>query len=37
MFYLKIFKNSDWMFIDHAFDEYISELISLNRTLPDRR
>ncbi|XP_023340384.1 polypeptide N-acetylgalactosaminyltransferase 5 isoform X2 [Eurytemora carolleeae] len=27
----------DLMFIDHAFDEYISEIISLNRTLPDRR
>jgi hypothetical protein len=25
------------MFIDHAFDEYVSSKISLNRSLPDRR
>jgi len=25
------------MFLDHAFAEYISEMVSVNRTLPDRR
>lgn len=29
--------KKDLMFIDHAFDEYVSNLISLNRSLPDRR
>jgi hypothetical protein len=28
---------ADLMFIDHAFDEYVSSKISLNRSLPDRR
>jgi len=30
-------KKKDDMFQAHGFDEYISELVSLNRTLPDRR
>eukprot|EP00090_Calanus_glacialis_P045645 TRINITY_DN8611_c0_g1_i1.p1 TRINITY_DN8611_c0_g1~~TRINITY_DN8611_c0_g1_i1.p1 ORF type:complete len:759 (+),score=153.42 TRINITY_DN8611_c0_g1_i1:17-2293(+) len=29
--------KKELMFIDHAFAEYISEMISVNRTLPDRR